>query len=109
MPARHTATFPPLVRQDMTSPSSFVHMELVGWAVQAVSVQVMMALATWPGVGVLPPQDANEREDAMRMRVSSLVMMCSPWYGSLNFISTTYRLDCEDVSLDCLDGPAWRV
>jgi hypothetical protein len=59
----------------MTSPSSLVQEGLVGWAVQVVSVQVMMALATWPGVGDLPPQDADEREEAMRMRDSSLIMM----------------------------------
>ena len=110
MPARHTATFPPLVMQVMTSPSNLVQTVLDGWVVQVVSVQSMMALATWPGVGVLPPQEAKASVIAMKRAGRNLVIL----HFSLLFLdgirSAPMRLSsgCSLASFQCGFLPQMR-
>jgi hypothetical protein len=54
----------------MTAPSSWVQDVLVGDVVQVVSVQVMIALVTWPGVGVLPPQPGAKAKSKTEIRMA---------------------------------------
>ena len=67
----------------MASPSSLVQVGLVGWVEHTVSVQVMMALMTWPGVGVLPAQDVIMRPAIARTRDSCLIIGKSLSVGGL--------------------------
>jgi hypothetical protein len=64
------------------APSSWAQDELVGAVVQVVSVQVIIALATWAGVGEWPPQlrvgaRMDEARTRMGKKLSSLFMTFS--------------------------------